>query len=544
MLPEVKSIEPLLKQILYGCVEHVQATKAALYLSAAHDLNDKTYELATSYQFNDPARRTLRANDAVVDRMIVKRNAFFVNGLGSDPRFSEILFRQSTDRLLAMPIFSRGRLAGFIDLRDKAGRKLFDTPDVVAGQRIVDEVVALLGQKNLFGMASIALSEPATAPAAAPPLASQSSSTPERRQEMSPSATRAIETARQIMGRTQLSGAPARRTISEHDLELVTLLLPAAIALPHAQFAVLSTIGHLDDAQLIVSRSAFSNDANEALRVHLDAWRRRMRQALPAMKPRILTPFGDGNGPLAASGIGPLLSAPVHAGGVDGLVLTVAFESAPDGATQRALLRFLRELEDSLDAQLTKLGSRALKQRIAEKLIEPDLQRHSDLMEHARHVSVVAGRLAALMELPQSQVEVVRLAAMVHDAGLRLLDFDRLHRRPALTPVEMKAIAEHPIIGAAIVEPLLGTDVAQAVLRHHERVDGKGYPSRLAGAAIPIAARILAVCDAWSAMTSKSSYQPSIPRDEAMTQLRAGAGTQFDEIVVHRFLQSIDEIGA
>src|SRR5713226_2897132 len=98
MLDEIKTLEPQLKQIVYGCVEHVQATKAALYLSASHDLNDKTYVMITGYQFNDPLRKTLKSTDDLVDRLVVKRNAFFVNGLGTDKRFGEMLFRQGTDR--------------------------------------------------------------------------------------------------------------------------------------------------------------------------------------------------------------------------------------------------------------------------------------------------------------------------------------------------------------------------------------------------------------------------------------------------------------
>jgi len=110
MLPELKAIEPRLKQILYGAVEHVQATKAALYLSATPDLNDKTFEIVTSYQFADLERRIVRATDDLVDRLSVKRAPFFVNGLGTDQRFSEMLFRQGTDRMLATPLFSRGRM--------------------------------------------------------------------------------------------------------------------------------------------------------------------------------------------------------------------------------------------------------------------------------------------------------------------------------------------------------------------------------------------------------------------------------------------------
>src|SRR5258705_11914211 len=126
MLPELKTIEAQLKQVLYGCVEHVQATKAALYLSSTHDLNQKKYEIVTSYQFNPADRKTVSGNDDLVDRLQVKRDPFYVNGLNADQRFAEMLFRQGTDRMLATPLFSRGRRVGFIDMRDKAGLKPFD----------------------------------------------------------------------------------------------------------------------------------------------------------------------------------------------------------------------------------------------------------------------------------------------------------------------------------------------------------------------------------------------------------------------------------
>ncbi|HEX9406437.1 MAG TPA: hypothetical protein VF975_03920, partial [Thermoanaerobaculia bacterium] len=73
MMHDVKALESQLKQILYGCVEHVQATKAALYLSAGHNLNEKQFELITSYSFNDAARKLVNATDDLVDRLAVKR---------------------------------------------------------------------------------------------------------------------------------------------------------------------------------------------------------------------------------------------------------------------------------------------------------------------------------------------------------------------------------------------------------------------------------------------------------------------------------------
>ena len=139
---------------------------------------------------------------------------------------------------------------------------------------------------------------------------------------------------------------------------------------------------------------------------------------------------------------------------------------------------------------------------------------------------------------------MVRIAALVHDVGLRLLDYERLYKRPNLTAEEMRALAEHPIVGAALVEPLLGHEIAQAVLRHHERVDGKGYPSRMQGHQIPLASRIIQIADAWVAMTSATTYQPSVTREQAVSRLREGAGGQFDEALVGRFISSLSQLGA
>ena len=198
MLPEVKALEAQLKQILYGCVEHVQATKAALYLSSSADLNDKKYELVTHYQYNAANRKTVGGNDDLVDRLAVKRTAFCVNGVAADARFSEMLFRQGNDRLLATPLFARGRLVGFIDMRDKAGKKPFDPQDVLAAQRIGDEVIALLARTNLFGIAPIAIVDAPpqrvvpSAPVMAPPRPPLGSTFTR------PTAPRSINTARNI----------------------------------------------------------------------------------------------------------------------------------------------------------------------------------------------------------------------------------------------------------------------------------------------------------------------------------------------------------
>lgn len=566
MLDEVKVLEPKFKQLLYGAVEHVQATKAALYLAATADLNDKIYELVTAYGFNDPSRRIVRGNDDLIDRLVVKRNAFFVNGVGSDMRFSEMLFRQSTDKLLAAPLFSRGRLVGFLDMRDKAGKKPFDAPDLDAARKIADDVLALLGANKLFGLAPIPLVEldpqsaaaasqrnsmptlvlPATSPAAAP---APSAAPPpvamtQKSAELSPQAARAIEAAREFMSRRQHAAATQmnKRVLTERDLDVVHLLLPSMLAIPGAVLACFSALGHINNPQGAVAVANVSEDAMEMLQAHLQAWLKQANQPHMTKTPHVIYPFGVQALPVSAAGISAILTAPLTAQSVEGLVLTVAFERTAEAQAQRALYIFMRQVETSLEAAMSGGAATTNRQLIAEKLLEPDFQKYPELVEHSRNVALLAQRFAVALELSSSQVETIRIAALVHDVGLRLLDYERLYRRANLTPEEMRGLAEHPIIGAALVEPLLGSEIAQAVLRHHERVDGRGYPSRISGQQIPLASRIIQICDAWVAMTSRNSYQMPRSNDEAARKLREGAGTQFDDALVGRYLAALPQI--
>ncbi|MGZ5432643.1 MAG: HD domain-containing phosphohydrolase [Thermoanaerobaculia bacterium] len=549
MLLEVKSIEAQLKQILYSCVEHVQATKAALYLSASRDLNEKKYELVTSYQYNAADRKVVTANDDLVDRLSVKRTPFFVNGLGADQRFAEMLFRQGNDRMLAAPLFSRGRLIGFIDMRDKAGKKPFESPDVSAAQQIVDEMIRVLAKNNLYGLAPIALADeeprplmttPRGTPAVVMPTATPAPDPIRPGTVFSPEAMRAIEAARQYMSRRQLTRETSTRVLNEVDLDPIRVLLPAVLAIPGALLGAFSAIGHVNNPQLIVARHKVTDATIERLHAHLEAWLKRANQTRLLMRPQVTYPFGVPTVDIGA--LGPTFSAHVNVFSVEGLVLTVSFDRPPDPQAQRALKTLLRQLEQAVESAMATTSGRSERAVIAERLLEPDFTRYVDLAEHSREVSVIAQRFARVLDLPPAQVETVRIAALVHDVGLRLLDYERLYRRPSLTAEEMRGMAEHPVVGAAIVEPLLGADVAQAVLRHHERADGKGYPSRISGQQIPLAARILAIADAWVAMTSRQTYQTPVSPEQAAARLHEAAGTQFDATLVDRFLRGLPEI--
>jgi HD-GYP domain-containing protein (c-di-GMP phosphodiesterase class II) len=157
--------------------------------------------------------------------------------------------------------------------------------------------------------------------------------------------------------------------------------------------------------------------------------------------------------------------------------------------------------------------------------------------EHSERASVKARRLAARLGVAGTAARYVEYAALLHDIGKIGIDEAILLKPGKLTPEEYEVMKKHPIIGHQILSPVkyLGP-VAEMVLYHQEWYNGQGYPEGRKGEEIPIGARIVAVIDAWDAMTSDRPYRKALRRDVAISELRRGAGTQFDPQVVEAFL--------
>jgi hypothetical protein len=158
--------------------------------------------------------------------------------------------------------------------------------------------------------------------------------------------------------------------------------------------------------------------------------------------------------------------------------------------------------------------------------------------EHSDRASARARRLAAEMQLPDQMARYIEYAALLHDIGKIGIDEAILLKPGKLTPEEYEQMKKHPVIGHQILAPVkfLGP-VAQMVLYHQEWFDGRGYPEGLKGEAIPLGARMVAVIDAWDAMTSDRPYRKALSRETAIGELRKHAGTQFDPKVVESFLK-------
>ncbi|HSN69267.1 MAG TPA: HD domain-containing phosphohydrolase [Thermoanaerobaculia bacterium] len=515
MQPEIAKLEPRLKEILYGVMESIRATKAAIYLLDG----DAGYSLVTSYGFGEGLPRQLPFTHPLPDRLAMRRAPFFVNTIAEEPRFSEMLFHAKSERMLATPVYSRGRLAGFVDMRDKAAKQPFDADDVAKGMKIVDTILELFAENQLFGQQSLHVEG-------------------DKVEAPSIQITRTVETARTLVGRAMSTPSLRERTLTEPEMDAVAVLLPSILLIPGAAVAAFSSFGQLGGGQILVSRRPLTEGALEDFQAKIAGWVSKRGEADALSRSSVRHPFGASGEPLETSHIPVVLSAPVKAAEIKALVLSIGFEQPPDQEGRTLLETFLRQIQQGAEHAASHHAMRQTRQKIAEKLLEPDFQKLPQLLQHSKRVSSMAEQLAQAANLPPAEIENIRLAGLVHDVGMRLLDYNTLYRKKDITETEMRFIQEHPMVGAAlIIESGLGYEVAQIVLAHHERVDGKGYPKGLIREQIPLGARILHICEAFDAMTASDSYQKPLPESEAIERIMRGGGAQFDAGFAQKFHQ-------
>ncbi len=154
---------------------------------------------------------------------------------------------------------------------------------------------------------------------------------------------------------------------------------------------------------------------------------------------------------------------------------------------------------------------------------------------HSRRVARYASNIAKRMGLSRKDVAKIRAAGAMHDVGKVETPLAVLRKEGKLTAYEYGIIKRHPVDGAAMVSTLHDDDLTAMVRHHHERLDGTGYPDRLAGESIPIGARILAVADTFDAITSTRPYRHANPHRKALDILAADAGTRLDPDAVRAF---------
>lgn len=314
------------------------------------------------------------------------------------------------------------------------------------------------------------------------------------------------------------------RQVNElHGLELGDAVVRRAAAALGATPSTGTSIGRSGpDEFLVVSRGT---DASG-----LAAWLEEVRRELAAAG--IDTPSGDRLPFTISAGIAV---APLHGRTASELLSSVGMtlgEAKSGGGDQVLISRlsYAELLEDrraafsTLDGLVTAIDTR-----------DRYTRRHSE--DVARYALFLAGQLG----LDERIRGALHQASLLHDVG-KIAVPDRVLRKPAaLSGEEMEIVKQHVTLGSLLVQDLAGGElVVEGVRHHHERWDGSGYPDGLAGEAIPLAGRVIAIADAYSAMTTTRPYRRALPRAVALERLAAAAGSQLDPRLVDVFVLAME----
>jgi putative nucleotidyltransferase with HDIG domain len=164
---------------------------------------------------------------------------------------------------------------------------------------------------------------------------------------------------------------------------------------------------------------------------------------------------------------------------------------------------------------------------------------------HSIQVTELANKLGRELGLSNEQLEILQTSALLHDVGKIGIPESILNKPGPLTEDEYEQVKQHPAIGAAILKPIKGLeDVTSAIYYHHERYDGLGYLEGLKGKEIPLAARILAVCDTFASMTSDRPHRKELTRGQALKELARVSGKQLDPDVVDALFAVLESLPA
>lgn len=219
---------------------------------------------------------------------------------------------------------------------------------------------------------------------------------------------------------------------------------------------------------------------------------------------------------------------------IHGIEMNISYGWSSKSDTDEDILKVLKRSEDLMYEH--KIVNNATMRSHAVKTIINTLHEKNKREEkHAKRVSEICQRIWMEIGESESKLSTLKLASLLHDIGKIALDEKIINKEGKLTEQEYDEIKRHPEIGYRI----LGfsyemKDLAESILTHHERWDGSGYPRGLKGEEIPLVARIIAIADAYEAMTADRPYRKALSREEAIDEILRGAGTQFDPSIVQQ----------
>jgi putative nucleotidyltransferase with HDIG domain len=486
-------IERGFKEILFRFLEEIQCTKAALYLCSRED----TFLLATQYGFG---RRDVLAIEHPAQDEMVQR----VRDLNGMPaafnrkddlgQLTDYLKSAGNTKLLLVPLVSGHEIIGFVDARDKGRKRTFERTDVANARKIAAAMVEFAKRSG---------------------FAFSNQDEVEITDEV-PEQPRRIELG------------PARAPmLDESGLENVHDAALGAV-LDHQGVAVAVTLATADDAATLVNiREGASDFDRDALIQHqssamaeagisppkIASWHLEVRRV-----PTIVDPAPS-----------PMIASAVLLDGEGGGSLTASVISGGGANAARvALVRLQTRAEDAREKSALRFSRRSL----ARRLLQPGARTYPDLVAHSEAVSRLAFSMAKELGFDSARVEEAALAGLLHDLGMRELDYERLYRSNSPSADDRVRYQKHPVVGQRILDGTGLDEIMAAVRHHHERWDGTGYPDRLARDEIPLLARLVHVAEVYDVLTAPGRYRPTVSPERAIEIIERGKGHQFDADMV------------
>ncbi len=496
-------LERAFKELLYRFLEDIHSTKAALYLLGP----DGSFSLMTQYGFGrrDQIAISHGQGEPYIQKlreMRAKPQAF--NHPKDFPEIATYLEAAGTARLLLVPICGDSRLVGFVDARDKGRRRPFERPDLARAAAISRTLLELLRQERLYPELDEP-PEPAATPASVSPIGNAAPA----------------------------SAAEGEPGVDRHGLE--TVLSWALWTAVEEQITIaLTVVAGASTATRIVAAGELGDTDRQAVLRHQTLLLEQASLPVPdaatwrvdARTFAVKRPV-DRNRTVSSA---VLLSVP-------GWALIASVVASTEAGVAQAVLEQLGEVARGAQAMT---GLRFVRRLLARRLLNPGERQFPELEAHSVAVSRLAWSMAHLLGWGEAEVEEAALAGLLHDTGMRELDYDRVYRHPSPGPEERRLYQQHVVLGESIVSGCGLDAVAAAVRNHHERWDGNGYPDRLSGGEIPELARLVHVAEVYDMLTASHSYRRPVSSERALAILRAAAGHQFDPSLVEVVARAVE----
>ncbi len=550
------------REALYLLLEKVRATKAAFYLME----RGGDFRLAAQYGFTRVDRLAERYNrsDALPSTVFENREPRMVNDIRQAGRLAGLMEASSSGRLMTAPLYVGGRIIGFLDVRDKAGREPFIADDVVW----VKEVLRLLAirARSLpeFAGGDEETNEPsvseeagngAKGPSRADPSgvrhaeAGGRAVSPNTEASFLPSST---DRMLQIVRERLRVGAEARKSPvgfsgpSAREVAQYRVILEAMLRLPDVEAAAISRYGPGAMTVWYICERPLHADVEQALFENADKVfsRAAARFPVPAIRTSqpLVVPVVKAT-PFTRSEVGAIQSSVVASALDEVSILSFVFRGVGEAETREKLRSVHLLVKSSLSEIRGSESYREAFRGMVNRFLEPGLRRYSALKAHSFAVGRLARKLAGFLSLSALETEQLTVAAILHDVGMRELSYEELSTKRNLDVSDVKLIREHPAVGAYLVDEVAWPyPLGPLIRQHHERWDGAGYPDGLAGSQIAFGARIIHICEAFDAMTSQTSYRQVLLVPQALEIIISKAGTQFDPELAPVFRTMIESL--